>query len=315
VQWLGHLLPPVSDLLQGFVCVCTQVSGSVVSNWPLCEFCGRVYCDIWYIFLIRQFLRHQTMNKVQKHNSFNTNTPSSESYRNKKILHSGEGKVRPCLCLPKFHSMKTYWGSGSIAAGILDFETRWKWVVSFTPGRFTPPPPSYSLRYLWDRRLGGSHSQAAPILDFIAKDWKLVCLCWSVLGADRFVHLTVYDWLLMNYINEEYNTCYTWIHSSSFLGSTAQLRPWPPQNPAEFLGGFSTIFYRVGFLALRPTPIPEDQTSVFILLQKTVRISQILLYSRILVIGDFCFFTKCVIKLKTEVNQTLKEIKCKGKVR
>jgi hypothetical protein len=31
---------------------------------------------------------------------------------------------------------------------------------------------------------------------------------------------------------------------SSFLGSTAQLRPWPPpQNPAEFLGGFSTILF------------------------------------------------------------------------
>jgi len=30
----------------------------------------------------------------------------------------------------------------------------------------------------------------------------------------------------------------------SFLGSTAQRRPWsPPQNPAEFLGGFSTIFF------------------------------------------------------------------------
>jgi hypothetical protein len=29
----------------------------------------------------------------------------------------------------------------------------------------------------------------------------------------------------------------------SSLGSTAQLRPWPPpQNPAEFLGGFSTMF-------------------------------------------------------------------------
>jgi hypothetical protein len=64
------------------MCVCTQVSCSVVSNWPLCEFCGRVYCDILYIFLIPQFLRHQTMDKVQKHNSFNTNTPSSESYRN-----------------------------------------------------------------------------------------------------------------------------------------------------------------------------------------------------------------------------------------
>jgi hypothetical protein len=30
----------------------------------------------------------------------------------------------------------------------------------------------------------------------------------------------------------------------SFFGSTAQLRPWPPaQNPAEFLAGFSTIFF------------------------------------------------------------------------
>jgi hypothetical protein len=34
---------------------------------------------------------------------------------------------------------------------------------------------------------------------------------------------------------------------SSFLGSTAQLRPWPPpQNPAEFLGGFSTILFFTG---------------------------------------------------------------------
>jgi hypothetical protein len=32
-------------------------------------------------------------------------------------------------------------------------------------------------------------------------------------------------------------------YSSSFLVSAAQRRPWPPtQNPAEFLGGFSTIF-------------------------------------------------------------------------
>jgi hypothetical protein len=41
----------------------------------LCEFCGRVYCDILSIFLIPQFclfLRHQTMDKVQKHNSFKT---------------------------------------------------------------------------------------------------------------------------------------------------------------------------------------------------------------------------------------------------
>jgi hypothetical protein len=32
--------------------------------------------------------------------------------------------------------------------------------------------------------------------------------------------------------------------TSSFLGSTTHLRPWPPpQNPAAFLGGFSTIFF------------------------------------------------------------------------
>jgi hypothetical protein len=54
------------------------------NKWPnhCSEFCGRLFCDIWYIFLIPHFLRHQTMDKVLKHNSFNTNTPSSESYRN-----------------------------------------------------------------------------------------------------------------------------------------------------------------------------------------------------------------------------------------
>jgi hypothetical protein len=41
-----------------------------------------------------------------------------------------------------------------------------------------------------------------------------------------------------------------------FLGSTAQLRPWPPQNPAEFLGGFSTIFFLQGRV-VSPTPNPH----------------------------------------------------------
>jgi hypothetical protein len=40
----------------------------------------------------------------------------------------------------------------------------------------------------------------------------------------------------------------------SFLGSTAQLRPWPPpQNLAEFLGGFSAIFFLQGRV-VSPTP-------------------------------------------------------------
>jgi hypothetical protein len=36
-------------------------------------------------------------------------------------------------------------------------------------------------------------------------------------------------------------------YSSSFLGFTTQIMPWPPpQNPAEFLGVFSTIFFFTG---------------------------------------------------------------------
>jgi hypothetical protein len=35
--------------------------------------------------------------------------------------------------------------------------------------------------------------------------------------------------------------------ASAFLGSTAPSRPWPPpQKAAEFLGGFSTIFFFTG---------------------------------------------------------------------
>jgi hypothetical protein len=55
------------------MCVCTQVSGSVVSNWPLCEFWTCVLWFFVYIYLFLNFLRHQTMDKVQKYNSFNTN--------------------------------------------------------------------------------------------------------------------------------------------------------------------------------------------------------------------------------------------------
>jgi hypothetical protein len=44
---------------------------------------------------------------------------------------------------------------------------------------------------------------------------------------------------------------------SSFLGSTAQLRPWPPpQNPAEFLAGFSTIFSQGRNVSPTPNPHP-----------------------------------------------------------
>jgi hypothetical protein len=49
VQWLGHLLPPASDLLQGFMCVCAQVSWSVVID-PCVNFVDCVLCSFVYNF-------------------------------------------------------------------------------------------------------------------------------------------------------------------------------------------------------------------------------------------------------------------------
>jgi hypothetical protein len=80
---------------KGLCCVCTQVTGSVVSNWPLCEFWTCVLWIFGIYILFLNFLRHQTMDKVQKYNSFNTNTPSSESYRNYCLSHVS--KILPLL--------------------------------------------------------------------------------------------------------------------------------------------------------------------------------------------------------------------------
>jgi hypothetical protein len=59
-----------------------EVSGSVVSNWPLCEFWTCVLWFFWYTYFIPQFFETPDEDNVQKYNSFNTNTPLSESYRN-----------------------------------------------------------------------------------------------------------------------------------------------------------------------------------------------------------------------------------------
>jgi hypothetical protein len=68
---------------------------------------------------------------------------------------------------------------------------------------------------------------------------------------------------------ETYGYTLVFITSSSFLGSTAQLRSWPPRlNFLEASQHF--LFYRVGLLAPRPTPIPDDHASVFISLRGRV---------------------------------------------
>jgi hypothetical protein len=40
--------------------------------------------------------------------------------------------------LTEHHAMKAYWGSGGIAPRILELDTRWRWVVSFTPRPLYP---------------------------------------------------------------------------------------------------------------------------------------------------------------------------------
>jgi hypothetical protein len=60
-------------------------------------------------------------------------------------------KVKLSLCLPKHHAMKTYWGRGGIAPRI-NLETRWRWVVSFTPWPLYPRRKN--TRYPLDTRLG-----------------------------------------------------------------------------------------------------------------------------------------------------------------
>jgi hypothetical protein len=83
-----HFLPPV---FSGFKCLCMCVYRFVTLWFVIWSFCD-LYVDVLLfalfrllVFFVYNFcflvLRHQTMNKVHKHNSINTNIPSSESYR------------------------------------------------------------------------------------------------------------------------------------------------------------------------------------------------------------------------------------------
>jgi hypothetical protein len=53
--------------------------------------------------------------------------------------------------------MKAYWGSGGIAARILDLGTRWRWVVSFTPRPLYPQRKNPSTHWIggWEGPRGG----------------------------------------------------------------------------------------------------------------------------------------------------------------
>jgi hypothetical protein len=114
VQWLGHLLPPVPDLLQGFMCVCAQVSCNVVSNWPLCDLfvdvCIVIFCISFLIPQFCLFLRHQTMDKVQKHNSFEISLPSPTILSLDPALNQlyPAHTLTPCFFKTHFHVILTF---------------------------------------------------------------------------------------------------------------------------------------------------------------------------------------------------------------
>jgi hypothetical protein len=63
-----------------------------------------------------------------------------------------KGKVAPVFFELITMPLKAYWGIEGIAPHILDLDTRWRWVVSFTP-RERPWYPS-------DRKLGGPENRS-----------------------------------------------------------------------------------------------------------------------------------------------------------
>jgi hypothetical protein len=67
------------------------------------------------------------------------------------------GNVKISQCLAKYDTMKTYWGSGSIAPIIRNLGARWRWVVSFTLRPLYPR--AKRPLYMLDRRLSGPQSR------------------------------------------------------------------------------------------------------------------------------------------------------------
>jgi hypothetical protein len=96
-------------------------------------------------------------------------------------------KVTFSLCLIKHHSYKTYWSRGGVVPRILDPGTRWRWVVNFTSGRFTPRESASGTHWI-----GGWVGPTAGLDTVVSKKVKLsLCFNWAtrhegVLGEWRY---------------------------------------------------------------------------------------------------------------------------------
>jgi len=84
----------------------------------------------------------------------------SNNYKKKEIIE----KVKVNLLvyflffLTKHHDMKTSWGSGGKNLHILNLDTIWRWMVSFSPSHFISR--ERALRYPLDRRLSRAESRS-----------------------------------------------------------------------------------------------------------------------------------------------------------
>jgi len=70
----------------------------------------------------------------------------------------GSKKANLSVCFIKYHAIKMYLGSGGIAPRILNLDTRWNWVVTFTPRPFYLR--GKRPRYPVDRRLSELQSRS-----------------------------------------------------------------------------------------------------------------------------------------------------------
>jgi hypothetical protein len=103
-------------------------------------------------------------------------------------------------CWTKHHTMKTYWGSGGIAPCILDLDTRWRWVVSFTPR------PLYPQGKMVKRKIPSPHWESNPkVVNMAMKLWvSLVTIIYPkrtlLLGVGQLVGRSVgqsVSWLII----------------------------------------------------------------------------------------------------------------------